>query len=158
MDEAKIEYHLKHVPTQMIELVGTLDKRSKWAVFAALLENKQMYFNQIKEEFGADATEIDRILKSLVAGGLIFKHAKSFDDVKNNRTYYAPSLLGEMFYDSMFNLVIPRKSCGNEGFTAYQNQNILFIPSQLSEIQIGQQLHKSAKMILKVSGNGVVNA
>jgi len=110
MDEKKIDQHLKNVPIQMIELVENLNTKAKWAVYVALLENKQMYFNQIKDEFGANATEIDRILKSLNAGGLIFKHAKKFADIKNdNRTYYKPSLLGEMFYDSTFNLVIPKK-------------------------------------------------
>lgn len=114
MNEAKIDQYLKHVPIQMMELVENLDSRSKWAVYVALLENKQMYFNQIKDEFGANATEIDRILKSLGAGGLIFKRAKNFTAIKNdNRTYYEPSILGEMFYNSMFNLVIPKKVSTN---------------------------------------------
>ena len=94
----------------MMELVESLDSRSKWAVFVALLENKRMYFNQIRDEFGANPAEVDRILKSLGAGGLVFKHARKISEANDgNRAFYEPSLLGEMFYDSVFNVIIPRR-------------------------------------------------
>ena len=154
MDEITIDHYLEHVPIQMIKLVECLDNPTKWAVFAALLENKKMYFNQIRDEFGANPAEVDRILKSLGAGGLVFKRAKNFADVKNdNRTYYEPSLLGEMFYDSMFNLVIPKKS-GTQNL-AMSYQNMLSIPSPISGVQFGQQSNPPIR-VEKVSGGDLV--
>ena len=131
-DDEKINQYLECFPIQMIELVGCLSSNKfKWAVYGALLENKRMYFNQIKDEFSANSNEIDRALKSLGAGGLVIKRAKNFADVKNdNRTYYEPSVLGEMFYDSMFNLVIPKKMGAKSGIGGITGQ----MPSIQQEI------------------------
>jgi len=135
MDESRINHYLEHVPIQMIELVESINSRPKWAIFAALLENKKMYFNQIRDEFNANPSEVDRILKSLGSGGLIFKRAKNFADVKNdNRTYYEPSLMGEMFYDSMFDLIIPKKPNLNKITTPYDTYGA--IPAQNTTLNI----------------------
>jgi len=157
MDEARINHYLQHVPIQMIELTDSLSSksRSNWAVFAALLENKKMYFSQIRDEFNANPSEVDRALTSLAEGGLIFKRAKEFADVKNdNRTYYEPSLLGEMFYESMFDLVIPKKPNLKEITTPYNSYGTL--PAQNTTLNITELSpvdHEKIEMVAGGSGN-----
>jgi hypothetical protein len=113
-----------------------------------------MYFNQIKDEFDANPAEVDRVLKSLGAGGLVFKRAKKFSDVKNdNHTYYEPSILGEMFFDSMFNLIIPKKYETRRAASVYQYAPVS--PSPLLDIHLGRQSTKTEK-IEKISGVDLV--
>lgn len=141
MDEAKINQYLENIPNELIELTKGLDSKQKWAVYAALLENRKMGFNQIKDEFGANPSEVDRILKSLGESGLIIKRAKKFSDVFNeNRTYYEPSLLGERFFDCAFSLVIPKKITVQKQQEENQYPSYIFSsPSPLVEVQIDRQ-------------------
>jgi|WetSurMetagenome_2_1015567.scaffolds.fasta_scaffold288474_2 predicted transcriptional regulator len=141
MNEAKINHYLENIPNELIELTKGLDSKQKWAVYAALLENRKMFFNQIRDEFDANPSEVDRILKSLGESGLIIKKARNFSAVFNdNRTYYEPSLLGERFFDSAFSLIIPKKikiqkqSEETKYPTAFE-----ILPSPLTGVQIEKQ-------------------
>lgn len=141
MDEAKINHYLENIPNELIELTKGLDSKPKWAIYAALLENRKMFFNQIRDEFGANPSEVDRVLKSLGESGLIIKKAKKFSDVINdNRTYYEPSLLGERFFDSAFSLVIPKKiNVQKQSEDSKYPATFISLPSPLSEVQIDRQ-------------------
>lgn len=155
VNEARVNQYLDRIPIQMVELVENLNSKPKWAVFIALLENKRMYFNQIKDEFDANPSEVDRILKSLGSGGLVIKRAQRFADVKNdNRTYYEPSLLGEMFYDSMFDLIVPKKPNLKEITAPYNTYGAL--PAQITTLNIRELSpvnHEEIKVLVGGRGN-----
>jgi len=105
-----IESYLNYAPIQMRELVQSLDTNEKWAVYAAILQNDKRSFSELRDLFDMNPSQIDRILKSLIAGGIIFKRAKSIKDVDDNaRSYYELSTLGQNFYNAMFDLIIPPK-------------------------------------------------
>ena len=110
MDQEVVESYLNKIPVQARELVQNLNTNEKWAVYAALLQNERMSFSELRDLFDMNPSQIDRILKSLVAGGIIYKRAKSLKDADDNaRSYYELSMLGQHFYNAMFDLVIPPK-------------------------------------------------
>jgi len=110
MDQEVVDTYLNKIPVQARELVQNLDTNEKWAVYAVLLQNERMSFSDLRDLFDMNPSQIDRILKSLVAGGIIYKRAKSLKDADDNaRSYYELSLLGQNFYNAMFDLVIPPK-------------------------------------------------
>lgn len=110
MDQEVVDTYLNKIPVQARELVQNLDANEKWAVYAALLQNERMSFSELRDLFDMNPSQIDRILKSLVAGGIIYKRAKSLKDADDNaRSYYELSMLGQNFYNAMFDLVIPPK-------------------------------------------------
>ncbi len=110
MDQETVDTYLDKIPVQIRELVQNLDTNEKWAVYIALLQNDRMSFSELRDLFDMNPSQIDRILKSLVAGGIIYKRAKSLKDADDNaRSYYELSTLGQNFYNAMFDLVIPPK-------------------------------------------------
>lgn len=110
MDQEVVDIYLNKIPVQARELVQNLHTNEKWAVYAALLQNERMSFSELRDLFDMNPSQIDRILKSLVAGGIIYKRAKSLKDADDNaRSYYELSVLGQNFYNAMFDLVIPPK-------------------------------------------------
>jgi DNA-binding MarR family transcriptional regulator len=110
MNTDAILKYLGKIPSPIIELVENLDNDQKWAVYVALIENEKMYFSQMKELFGANPSEMDRILKSLIASGLVVKRAHDIKTIKDNkRTYYEITSLGQKFFDCTFDLVIPQQ-------------------------------------------------
>lgn len=110
MDQEVVSTYLNKIPVQARELVQNLDTNEKRAVYAALLQNERMSFSDLRDLFDMNPSQIDRILKSLVAGGIIYKRAKSLKDADDNaRSYYELSMLGQNFYNAMFDLVIPPK-------------------------------------------------
>mgnify|MGYP000870730147 FL=1 len=110
MDQEVVDTYLDKIPVQIRELVQNLDTNEKWAVYIALLQNDRLSFGKLRDLFDMNPSQIDRILKSLVAGGIIYKRAKSLKDADDNaRSYYELSALGQNFYNSMFDLVIPPK-------------------------------------------------
>jgi DNA-binding HxlR family transcriptional regulator len=105
-----VESYLTKIPVQIRELVQNLDTNEKWAVYIALLQNDKMSFSELRDLFDMNPSQIDRILKSLVAGGIIYKRAKSLKEADDSaRSYYELSTLGQNFYNVMFDLVIPPK-------------------------------------------------
>jgi len=110
MNQETVDTYLDKIPVRIRELVQNLDTNEKWAVYIALLQNERMSFSELRDLFGMNPSQIDRILKSLVAGGIIYKRAKSLKDADDNaRSYYELSTLGQDFYNAMFDLVIPPK-------------------------------------------------
>jgi len=127
MDPTVKEHYLEKIPIQIRDLVKNLDDDNTLAIYGALLERDRLGFNEIKELFHANSSQVNRALKSLIAGGLAFRRARNVMDTdENNRVYYEISDLGQKFYDTMFDLVIPSTPIvSQEIFT----QNIV-IPGQ----------------------------
>ena len=108
MDQKMIEDHLCKIPVQIREVVQSLDTDEKWAVYIALLENERMSFSALRDLFEMNPSQITRILKALVLGGIVVKRAKSLRDVDDSaRSYYELTRLGQDFYSATFDLVIP---------------------------------------------------
>ena len=58
MDRAKIEECLAEVPTEIRSAVRPLDNDKAWAIYILLLKQRQMRFNEIKNEFDVNRREM----------------------------------------------------------------------------------------------------
>lgn len=127
MDPTVKDQYLEKIPIQIRDLVKNLDDDNTLAIYGALLEHDRLGFNKLKTLFHANSSQVNRALKSLLAGGLVFRRARNVMDTdENNRIYYEISELGQKFYDTMFDLVIPNNpAVSQDTFT----QNIV-IPEQ----------------------------
>jgi DNA-binding PadR family transcriptional regulator len=132
-----VKKYNEKIPSQIIELVENLDTDKKWAVFIALVENEHMYFSRMKDLFDANPSELDRILKSLVSSGLIVKRIADIRGIEDNkRTYYEITSLGQKFFDSTFDLFIPKQK--NNEITSdlceSQDRHINFTESVIEQL------------------------
>ena len=133
VDQEVVDTYLNKIPVQIREIVQNLDTNEKWAVYIALLQNDRMSFSELRDLFGMNPSQIDRILKSLIAGGVIYKRAKSFKDVDDNaRSYYELSVLGQDFYHAMFDLVIPPKRNAPPAYSMGSPENRQAVTSPMS--------------------------
>jgi DNA-binding HxlR family transcriptional regulator len=108
MDEDAVQYYLDQVPSEIREAVMELDNHQKWAIYIALTVEGDKYFNQLKKEFKANPNTIDKILKSLVASGLIAKKVKHIVDIGDtNKIYYTSTKFGNKFLASLYDVVLP---------------------------------------------------
>ncbi|NCB44108.1 MAG: MarR family transcriptional regulator [Clostridia bacterium] len=148
MDQEVVDTYLNKIPVQARELVQNLHTNEKWAVYAALLQNERMSFSELRDLFDMNPSQIDRVLKSLVAGGIIYKRAKSLKDGDDNaRSYYELSMLGQNFYNAMFDLVIPPKRNAPPTYSMRSPEHSQAIPSPLnsvSNVRGGSQHSKSS--------------
>ena len=103
-----IEQSLKEVPPEIRAAIKPLSKDKAWAVFIVLLKKENLRFNEIKEYFKAGSPgEIDRILKSLAAAGLIAKIVYDINDLGKPSGYtYSPTNLGKSVIDALFHGVL----------------------------------------------------
>ena len=109
MDQEVVDTYLNKIPVQARELVQNLDANEN-GLSTPLFFKMRMSFSELRDLFDMNPSQIDRILKSLVAGGIVYKRAKSLKDADDNaRSYYELSMLGQHFYNAMFDLVIPQK-------------------------------------------------
>lgn len=108
MEKERMEFYLEKVPIEIRDAVVELNNDQKWAVYLALIFNKEMYFNEIKNHFGANPNTINHILKSLVASGLIAKKVKHLEDIGDGgKVYYRVTNLGEKFLAAMYDTILP---------------------------------------------------
>lgn len=125
MDPTVKEHYLEKIPIQIRELVKNLDDDNTLAVYSALLERDKLGFNELKTLFHANSSQINRALKSLIAGGLAFRRARNVMDTdENNRVFYEISDLGQKFYDTVFDLVIPNTGVSQETFVSISGQYV----------------------------------
>jgi DNA-binding HxlR family transcriptional regulator len=111
MDRTVVEAHLNRVPVEVRESVMELSSDARWAVYIALALGEEMYFNELKETFGANPSEMDRILKSLVDGGLIAKKVRRLEDVGDRRkVYYTSTDYGKRMLNALCGVVLPPES------------------------------------------------
>jgi DNA-binding HxlR family transcriptional regulator len=111
MNDELMKYYLSQVPVEIREAVMELDSNQKWAIYIALSLEGQKYFNEIKNQFKANANTIDPILKSLVAGGLVTKRVKQLNDIGDQgRIYYTTSKLGLELLDALYEVALPPTS------------------------------------------------
>lgn len=117
MDPIVKDKYLEKIPIQIRELVKNLGDDNTLAIYGALLEHDRLGFNELKTLFHANPSQVNRALKSLIAGGLAFRRAKNVMDTdENNRIFYEISDLGQKFYDTLFDLVIPNPGVSQEIF------------------------------------------
>ena len=108
MDQTAMETYLNRVPVEVRKSVMELSTDAKWAVYIALTLDKEMYFNELKETFGANPREMDRILKSLVDSGLIAKKVRTLEDIGDRRrVYYRSTNYGKKMLDALCDVVLP---------------------------------------------------
>ncbi len=114
MDQAEVDMYLARVPSVIVNAVTPLGDRKCWALYIALLDNDEgLRFNQLKEIFKAESSEISRSLKSLANAGLITKRARSLTDIGDNRvSYYVPTVLGKSLIKSLYMGLLPSKPEG----------------------------------------------
>ena len=111
MDRTTVEAHLNRVPVEVRESVMELSTDARWAVYIALALGEKMYFNELKDTFGANPSEMDRILKSLVDGGLIAKKVRRLEDVGDRRkVYYTSTDYGKKMLNALCDVVLPPES------------------------------------------------
>lgn len=111
MDRTTVEAYLNRVPVEIRESVMELSTDARWAVYIALTLGKEMYFNELKDTFGANPSEMDRILKSLVDGGLIAKKVRRLEDIGDRRkVYYTSTDYGEKMLNALCDVVLPPES------------------------------------------------
>ena len=133
MDQEVVDTYLNKIPVQARELVQNLDANEKWAGYAALLQNERMSFSELRDLFDMNPSQIDRILKSLVAGGIVYKRAKSLKDADDNaRSYYELSMLGQNFYNAMFDLVITPKRNAPPAYSMRTPENRQVVTSPMN--------------------------
>ncbi len=111
MDRTTVEAYLNRVPVEVRESVMELSTDARWAVYIALALGEEMYFNELKDTFGANPSEMDRILKSLVDGGLIAKKVRRLEDVGDRRkVYYKSTDYGRKMLNALCDVVLPPES------------------------------------------------
>jgi DNA-binding HxlR family transcriptional regulator len=111
MDRTTVEAYLSRVPVEIRESVMELSTDAKWAVYIALTLEEEMYFNELKDTFGANPREMDRILKSLVDGGLVAKKVRTLEDIGDRRkVYYRSTDYGKKVLSALCDVALPPES------------------------------------------------
>lgn len=111
MDETTLEKHLSEVPSVIINAVNPLSDRKCWGIYIALLHTDEgLRFNQIKELFNAESSEVSRVLKKLANAGLIAKKIHTIEDLGNSEAaYYVSTPLGKNLLRSLYEGLLPSK-------------------------------------------------
>ncbi len=113
MDEHAVKHYLDQVPVEIREAVMELDTPHKWAIYIALTIDGDKYFNQLKKQFKANPNTIDKILKSLVASGLVARKVQQLADIGDtNKTYYTTTKFGEKLLTNLYEVVLPPLAVG----------------------------------------------
>jgi len=89
MDEKVVKMFANEIPIEIRNAVKALSDDRRWAVFIALMKEGRMSFNELKNLFNAHPETLNRILKSLKAGGLIRQFVVSFEDLGNRKRSYS---------------------------------------------------------------------
>lgn len=111
MNEEIINEYLIRVPVEIRESIMELNNNNKWAVYIALTLEGKKYFNEIKNQFGANPNTIDTILKSLIAGGLVTRKVERLSDIGfKERSYYQTTKLGLKLMDALYEAILPPAS------------------------------------------------
>jgi DNA-binding MarR family transcriptional regulator len=88
-----------------------LASEQRWVVLLALIEKKEMYFNEIKRDFGAESAQVDTILKHLVAGGFVARRVLDVGEIGDRRkTYYKPTPLAYAVVNAIAEAFLPKKA------------------------------------------------
>lgn len=111
MDETALEKHLSEVPSVIINAVNPLSDRKCWGIYIALLRTDEgLRFNQIKELFSAESSEVSRALKKLANAGLIAKKVHAIEDLGTGEAaYYVSTPLGKNLLRSLYEGLLPAK-------------------------------------------------
>jgi len=109
MDKEVVKRYLKQVPAEIRNPIKKLKNDQIWAVYIALVNEKPKFYGQLQSQFDANPAEMSRALKSLVESGLIDRETETFGDIGNPRKiFYSPTPLGIKFYDSLFDMIVPK--------------------------------------------------
>lgn len=103
-----IERYLNMMPEESVDSMIELAREQRWAFLLALITKKRMYFNEIKQEFGADPAQVDAILKHLVAGGFVARRVMDLNEMGDRRkTYYTPTPLAHAVVKAITDAFLP---------------------------------------------------
>jgi len=104
MDNVRMNYYLTKVPIEIRQSIKQLNNDQKWAIFIALTEDDNKTFSELKDEFKANPGELNRVLKSLIAGGLIDKSVNRLSDLGNSKKiHYDSTSHGVTLMNCFFN-------------------------------------------------------
>lgn len=108
LKEEKVQDYLELVPLEIRDATSGLSNDTHWAVFIALLENDDMWFTQIKSEFGLESTQLVRILRNLGRAGLVQQYTSDLREIKSRaRSFYRVTPIGRDFIESLMDRVLP---------------------------------------------------
>ncbi|MGC9435514.1 MAG: hypothetical protein ACP5C4_05445 [Methanomicrobiales archaeon] len=108
LKEEKVQDYLELVPTEVRDATSGLSNDTHWAVFIALLENDEMWFTQIKSEFGLESTQLVRILRDLGRAGLVQQYTSDLREIKSRaRSFYRVTPIGRDFIESLMDRFLP---------------------------------------------------
>lgn len=108
--QRKVMYkYLTLVPPEIKDAVKALHDDKHWAVYIALLENGEMSFSEIKEEFDLESAQTIRILNRLGKGGLVAQYTDDLREPgRQARSFYKVTEIGEDFIESLMGQFRPR--------------------------------------------------
>jgi len=102
--------YLKKIPREIRHSIKQLDNDQKWAVYLAIMFEGRKSFTELKEELGANATEITRALNSLIEGGLVSKRIENISTIRDTKKYlYYSTAQGRKILNCLFD-TIPTKN------------------------------------------------
>lgn len=103
-----IERYIDAMPEEAVDSMIALSSKQRWAVLLALIIKERMYFNEIKDEFGAAPEQVDRILKHLVAGGFVSRRVGNLGDIGDRgKTFYTPTPLARSVIKEVADAFLP---------------------------------------------------
>ncbi|WP_342678811.1 MarR family winged helix-turn-helix transcriptional regulator [Methanofollis sp. UBA420] len=110
MNEEVVERYLNLVPLEIREAFNALSSGQRWAVYIALTTEGQKYFNEVKEQFGANPNTMAPILKDLVNGGLVARKVQVKDIGDRRKIYYEPTAMGTNLFATIYEDLLPERS------------------------------------------------
>lgn len=103
-----LERYLDLMPEEAVDSMLELANEQRWAVLLALIAKKRMYFNEIKDEFGAAPAQVDTALKHLVAGGFVARQVGDIGDIGDRgKTFYTPTPMGRAVTKALADAFLP---------------------------------------------------
>lgn len=103
-----LERYLDSMPEEAVDSMLELANEQRWAFLLALIAKKRMYFTEIKEEFGAESSQVDTALKHLVAGGFVARRVGDLGEIGDKgRTFYTPTPLAYAVVKAVTDAFLP---------------------------------------------------
>jgi len=122
MDEAKKNFYLNKIPREIRNSIKQLDNDQKWAIYLLLMFSGRKSFTEIKEEFSANANEINRALESLSNGGLVSKRIERMSNIGDRGRYlYYSTAHGRNLLERLFETIPTKNDIARTDVTQYRD-------------------------------------
>lgn len=152
MNEEVVERYLNLVPLEIREAFNALSSDQRWAVYIALTAEGRKYFNELKEQFGANPNTMAPILKDLVNSGLVARKVQTKDIGDRRKIYYEPTAVGTNLLTTVYDDLLPeypQQSMKNPHWLSLKD----FMPfyKHIQEINIDStEIKKIGKMLQEI--------